>query len=233
MHTGCPGLRALYDAGCNCVAAGFQQRIVRGRRRSIGVAAAAGAALIAASCGEHPGAEQPSSADGSHIALSSSGDSLGPVDAATPFDIAALAALFPAAKIIATTESTEGENYPVLRIETAGEAAFEVRSADGTTIHSVEILDGEAVASLGISHGATFSSVFAGTPGPACIAGMEEMSGTAACPAPSSPGVTLVFSGDWDGPDGTVPPPGILASWEVERIIWRPGPAASARNGGN
>ena len=55
---------------------------------------------------------------------------------------------------------------------TDGEEALEVHSADGATIHRVEILRGAPVANLPAAHGARFERVYpAGTD--ACAPGVE------------------------------------------------------------
>lgn len=175
-------------------------------------------ALLSAGCRpDDPGLEP--------LALSPSGAALGPVTAATPFDADRLRRLFPDASLIETQDVSEGEPYPILRIEMDGVPWLELRSRDGASIHSVEILEAAEVARLPASHGARYEKLYIGQSAPSCDPGMEEQSGLVICTAPLSDHVRLVFDGVWDGPDGRLPPPGILSTWEVQRIIWlAPGP---------
>lgn len=156
------------------------------------------------------------------IALSPAGDRLGPITARTRFSAAELTSLFPRAVVTEATGATEGETFPMLRIADGDRVLFEVWSADGTGIHSVEIMADAAVSNLGVRHGETYAEVFGVGASPSCAPGVEEQSGQAVCPAPCSDHVSLVFAGMWDGPDGELPPPEVLREWTVERMVWRP-----------
>ena len=156
------------------------------------------------------------------IALSPGGDRLGPITAQTRFSAAELSSLFPGAVVTEATGASEGETFPILRIADGDRVLLEVRSAGGVQIHSVEIMADAAVSNLGMRHGESYAEVFGAGASPACVPGVEEQSGQAVCPAPSSDHVSLVFAGTWDGPDGELPPPEVLRDWTVERVIWRP-----------
>jgi hypothetical protein len=156
------------------------------------------------------------------VTLSPSGDRLGPITAGTPFSAAALQTLFPAATVREATGHTEGEAYPLLEVIEDQAVLLELRSADGSRVHSVEILAAARVGNLGVRHGATYAEVFGGEPRPNCVPGIEEQSGQVVCRAPSSGHVSLVFGGGWVGPDGELPPPEVLRDWTVERVIWQP-----------
>jgi hypothetical protein len=161
-------------------------------------------------------------ADRAVITLSLADDRLGPISAATPFSAAKLRSLFPAATVTEGSGATEGEPYPLLRVADDRGVLLEVTSADGRTIHAIEIMAGVRVENLDVRPGDTYAQVFGEGPGPACVPGLEERSGEVICPAPSSSHVTLVFDGDWAGPDGQLPPPDVLQDWTVAHVIWRP-----------
>jgi hypothetical protein len=156
------------------------------------------------------------------IALSPAGDRLGPITAQTRFSAAELSSLFPGAVVTEATGATEGETFPTLRVADGERVLFEVRSADGAEIHSVEIMPNVAVDNLGVQHGETYAEVFGAGSSARCAPGVEEQSGQAVCAAPRSGHVSLVFAGIWDGPDGELPPPEVLREWTVERVIWWP-----------
>lgn len=158
----------------------------------------------------------------SHLALSANHDSLGPIGATTPFDGAELEGLFPGASVVRSVGSTEGESYPTLRVVIAGDTVAEVRSRDEVVVHSVEVFGTPAAGGLGTLVGNRFDAVFGDGAEPDCRAGMEEESGLVLCGSPLSARVTLVFAGSFDGPDGLLPPQEVLASWTVQRVIWRP-----------
>ncbi len=92
----------------------------------------------------------------------------------------------------------------------------------GSGFDSVEIASGVRVGNLGVRHGDTYHQVYGAVASSDCAPGGEEQSGQVICPAPSAPQVSLVFDGDWAGPDGELPPPEVLRAWTVERLIWRP-----------
>lgn len=161
-------------------------------------------------------------ADRAGAALALTGDRLGPISAATRFSAAEFRSLFPAATVTEASGVTEGEPHPLLRVADDQGVLLEVSSADGRRIHAVEIMAGVRVLNLDVRHGATFAEVFDAGPRPDCVPGIEEQSGQVICPAPSSSHVTLVFAGVWAGPDGELPPAGVLRDWTVERVVWRP-----------
>ena len=184
-------------------------------RRSSVVASLGIVALLSASCRpDDPGLEA--------LALSASGAALGPVTATTPFDADRLQRLFPGTSLIETQDFSEGESYPSLRVERDGVPLLELRSTDGASIHSVEILEAAAVARLPASHGSLYEDLYTGKSAPSCDPGTEEESGLVICTAPFSGHIRLVFDGVWHGPDGRLPPPETLRTWEVQRIVWLP-----------
>jgi len=166
-------------------------------------------------------ADVPGAGPEAVLALSLAGDSLGPIGRTTPFEAGALERLFPAASVTGAVGFTEGEAFRIYRV-TAGDAVLDVRSMDGVSIHSVEIVDAAATGPLGALFGQSYLAVYNGVADPDCRPGMEEESGLVLCDAPSLPHVTLMFAGSWDGPDGRLPPRQTIASWIVERVIWRP-----------
>lgn len=181
--------------------------------------------LLVACAGEPAPGNEPSTTDeliASSFALSANGDSLGPIGRGTPFDAAALGDLFPGASIVQATRFTEGEPYPVQRIIIAGDTVLDVLSLDQVAVHSVEVFESPATGALGELLGERYDRIFDGVDETDCRAGMEEESGLALCSAPFSASITLVLSGSFDGPDGLLPPADALASWIVQRVVWRP-----------
>ncbi|SUH35915.1 lipoprotein [Salmonella enterica subsp. enterica] len=41
------------------------------------------------------------------------------------------------------------------------------------------------------------------------------------CKAEGSQHISYVFSGEWSGPEGLMPPDDVLKNWDVRKIIWR------------
>ena len=108
----------------------------------------------------------------------------------------------------ATVGVTEGASYPVYNVALDGTPIVDVRSVDGSSIHSVEIYGAPSIGVLGALLGDRYDGVFGEDTEPACTPGLEEQSGRALCPGPFSDHITLVFAGSWDGPDGVLPPRG-------------------------
>lgn len=214
---------ALLRLPARCAAAHRSGR----ERRSVFLADVRSAAIVAAAAllaPASPASARTNTGDtaGIEITLSPAGDRLGPITAQTRFSAAELRSRFAGAVVTEATSATEGEPYPMLRIADEHRVLLEVRSADGSEIHSVEIMPGAPVDDLGVRHGDTFAQVFGEGSTPACVPGAEEQSGQVLCPAPSSDHVSLVFDGAWEGPDGALPPREVLREWTVERLIWRP-----------
>jgi hypothetical protein len=54
-----------------------------------------------------------------------------------------------------------------------------------------------------------------------CVPLQEEFSGKVSCRAPGTRNIYFVFTGEWTGPDGQVPPAEVLKNRKVEKIVWR------------
>jgi hypothetical protein len=187
------------------------------------------ATALLVGCRQHakPGEEDRSGLAEDHLVLTlaPAGDRLGPLAADTPFSEEALATLFPSASIRTSTRTSEGEPYPVAHIARGGTPLLDVHSGDGSTIYSVEILDGVTIEGLGVQRDASWAEVFPVGSVPYCNPGGEEESGQVVCQSPVSEHLLLLFGGDWNGPDGKLPPREVLVHWRLERLSWRPGGA--------
>lgn len=159
-------------------------------------------------------------AEGKPLVVSTEG--VGGIRETTPFDQKELARLLPGLKLAAGTRSTEGEEYPVIRVlEKKRELAVITPSVDRKRIYSIIIGGARASNALGPKHGDSYSQVYGDGPGN-CAAGMEELSGKVICPDPGSRRVQYVFEGEDGGPDGQLPQPDVLSKWRITHIVWTP-----------
>lgn len=139
---------------------------------------------------------------------------VGALTASTPFTRAGLAAAFPAQVVTASEVASEGEAAPAFLIGPPEHPVATV-VGEGARITAVAVHRGDRV-------GRRFSDLLVDPA--SCAPGLEEASGTVVCPLPGSAAVVLRFSGAYEGPDGTLPPPSVLEAWTVDQVIWRPSP---------
>jgi hypothetical protein len=150
-------------------------------------------------------------------------EGIGPITARTPFQVAALRRLLPEYSVARSRSGSEGEEFPVITVSRSGETLL-VINPDGTggDIASVVVTAKGIKTRSGVTVGSGFTEALAGQTPKRCVAGEEEMSGSVICPAPKSRHITYVFRGEYDGPDGQLPPLPVLRSWRISQLVWRP-----------
>lgn len=158
-----------------------------------------------------------------------SDEGLAAIAADTPFDREAIAAAVPGCTVVRSAGSSEGEPVDVLVIRDGGAPVALVFPDWAGGIFSV-LVQGRAIRNrLGPALGQRFAQVFAGGAAPSCVPGVEESSGRVLCPALPGARLVYVFEGRWSGPDGTLPPPQVLADWPLVAMLWRPTPFEDPR----
>lgn len=88
------------------------------------------------------------------------------------------------------------------------------------TVESIDVLDPAIQGPQGVKVGTPFSDIYSKAFG-ACEADAGIAPGAVSCSAPGNPHIHYIFSGEWQGPEGLMPPDEILKSWPVKRIVWR------------
>jgi hypothetical protein len=119
--------------------------------------------------------------------------------------------------------SAEGEPLTLFRVSRDGAALLDVVPGSDGGIYAVVIRDATLARDLGHDLGARFRDWARTRKGVTCAPGAEELSGAALCTEADRRDLLLRFDGDWQGPDGELPPPKVLAGWTLAELIWLPG----------
>ena len=144
----------------------------------------------------------------------------GNLNSATAFNQKAIqAALPPGYTARSGKRSSEGEQYPVYFVLENGKQVMMLND-NGGKVGQIVIESPSIAAPGGARVGALYSALYPGGRAK-CSPGSEEDSGTVFCIAAQA-NISYQFAGKWDGPDGEVPSPKVLAGWKVKRIIWAP-----------
>ncbi|PWC17643.1 RpoE-regulated lipoprotein [Brenneria corticis] len=88
-----------------------------------------------------------------------------------------------------------------------------------SSVRKVEVTDAAIDSAWGVKIGDAFSDSYSKAFG-ACQPGQGDDSQSVECAAPQSKHVSYLFSGDWSGPEGLMPPDDILKTWRVSKIVW-------------
>jgi hypothetical protein len=119
--------------------------------------------------------------------------------------------------------SAEGEPLTVFRVSRAGTALLDVIPASGGGLEAVVIRDAALARDMGHDLSVRFRDWARARKGVTCAPGAEELSGAALCTEGERRDLLLRFDGDWQGPDGELPPAAVLAGWTLGELIWLPG----------
>lgn len=157
-----------------------------------------------------------------HIVLSTVG--VGGITPKTPASLEELSNALPCFHIEEKTGSSEGVTYPYFSASRDGVIQLSIiPKADGNRLQSVVISGKQVRSTLGHPIGSLFHKVYPSGDATSCQPGLEELSGTVVCPAPTAQNIVYLFSGAWHGPDGEMPPMDVLNMWTLIRISWSPG----------
>ncbi|MEB4592620.1 DUF1131 family protein [Candidatus Thiothrix sp. Deng01] len=150
-------------------------------------------------------------------------DGVGPINANTPFNLHDIGMAFQSLNVTEQTNYSEGRPYHVITVKKDIKELLTINpDAQEKKIFSVMVQDNLIGNRLGHSIGTKFRDIYAAGSTEECAAGAEELSGKTLCYAPKTGNVLYLFGGNWNGPDGSVPPKDVLADWRLEAIIWKP-----------
>jgi hypothetical protein len=155
------------------------------------------------------------------IILSAAG--VGPLNVATPFNIHQITLAFDDYSVTEYTKIQQGEQTPVIRVSEHGTPMIIINpDTKGDNIFSIIVNSKKIGNTLGHEIGSAYQGIYNYENREPCMAGMEEFSGKVLCIAPKTANIIYQFRGQWDGPDGEIPPTEILSEWVLESIIWKP-----------
>lgn len=143
---------------------------------------------------------------------------VGEVNGATPMDLDALSDGLQGEYRL--RKGMRGENGEVVNFFQAmkdGQVKMEITG--DATVSRIDVMDGD-VKSGDSKIGTAFSELYQKAYG-ACRKGTGSDRDGLECKAPGSQHISYLFSGEWHGPDGLIPPDDTLKSWTISKIIWR------------
>ncbi len=156
-----------------------------------------------------------------NIILSAAG--VGPLNASSPFNIHQITLAFDNYSVTQYTKFQKGEESPVIRVSENGTPMIIINpDTKGDNIFSIIVNSKKIGNALGHELGSSYQGVYNYETREPCMAGAEEFSGKVLCIAPKTANIIYQFRGQWDGPDGEIPPTEILSEWVLESIIWKP-----------
>ena len=95
-----------------------------------------------------------------------------------------------------------------------------VINGDQGTISRIDVLDSDIPSQAGVEIGTPFSDLYSKAFGN-CQKATGDDSASLECKAQDSQHISYLFSGEWNGPEGLMPPDDTLKNWKVSKIIWR------------
>lgn len=147
---------------------------------------------------------------------------VGPISAAMPFDTKALKIRLPHCEIRHGRDSTEGEPADVITVH-AGKIHLLTLWPDGKGgIFSVIVESPSVRNALGPGPGRSFNEIRRRYGIGECDPGLEDFAGTVICADERAANIVYIFTGQWDGPDGALPPRSVLQHWLLNRVVWTP-----------
>ncbi len=125
--------------------------------------------------------------------------------------------------------ATEGEQRYFFNISREGTSLLQVIPDASGGPYAVVIRDARVARRLGYTIGDSHRQWGRTEVDIECDPGAEELSGSVLCSVPQRPAWLLRFDGDWQGPDGSLPPPDVLAGWILSEVIWLVGSEQSEK----
>ncbi len=145
--------------------------------------------------------------------------SIGGINAATPFTRDAIAAALPGYEIVEGAVDPKARRQTIFKAEKGGKVSLRIYpDAKKSRVISVVVTDPAATPVIGTA----FSKIYPKASAGSCRAGQGKMSGKVFCMAPAALNVIYVFTGKGQNPDSTLPSDKVLADWTVSEIVWQP-----------
>jgi len=148
---------------------------------------------------------------------------LGGLGSGTAYSVEGVSEALPGYDVTAENYYAEGDPYPMIVVREGDKVIAEVlpRFEMEELVGGIVVKTGDVMFEDRVSLGMTYADL--SVPPQECVAGMEERSGLALCRDGKVPHVGLIFGGDYAGPDGTLPPAEVLATFTVQEITWSAG----------
>ena len=95
-----------------------------------------------------------------------------------------------------------------------------VINGESGTVSRIDVLEEGIATASDVKIGTPFSDVFGKAFGH-CVSATGDDIGSVLCKAPYSQHISYLFSGEWRGPQGLMPPDDTLKNWTISKIIWQ------------
>ncbi|MGM3172859.1 RpoE-regulated lipoprotein [Dickeya lacustris] len=155
---------------------------------------------------------------GHHLSVTDAG--VGGVNASTPMLESALSnALNSDYRLRGGMESRNGKLVSVYQAMKDEQVVLEITGAPKGQVSQVVVTDRAIASEWGVKLGDEFSGLYSKAFG-VCQPGQGADARAVECVAPQGKHVSYLFSGDWNGPEGLMPPDDILMHWKVSKIVW-------------
>lgn len=145
---------------------------------------------------------------------------VGELNGSTPFNESAIAGALNSDYRIRSGMKTE--NGDIVRyFEALKEGKLALVIHGDSTVSRIEVLANAFVTGKdGATVGTPFSSLYSKAYGN-CDSVRVDGNSVVNCNAPGSRHISYQFSGNWNGPEGLIPPDEVLKNRKVERIVWQ------------
>lgn len=174
-------------------------------------------------CGKDETDAKNSSPDTPQQNIMLSVDGVGPINTQTPFNMHKVTLAFPDFSVEEFTDKKDVGGGRVIRVSENGKPVLILHpDQNQKLIYSIVIQSAKVGNTLGHDIGTVFSDIYSYEQTEPCTTGTDELTGKVLCLAPKTPNILYVFAGKSDTPDTQTPPPGILATWKLDSIIWKP-----------
>lgn len=167
-----------------------------------------------------------SACNAEETALALTPNGLGALGGGTAYSVEAIATALPSLTVASEEYMAEGDSYPMIVARDGEAKVLEIypRYNMPEMVGAFVILTDSIVFEGRAKVGDIFNHLpKQGSEPTDCVAGMEENSGKVLCHDGEFPHVGYVFSGDWAGPDGELPPAHVLDTYKMERLTWSAG----------
>lgn len=145
---------------------------------------------------------------------------VGELTAATPLEEQAIAEALDGDYRLRSGMKTDNGNVVRFLEAMKGDNVAMVINGEQGTVSRIEVLDSDIPTTAGVKIGTPFSDLYSKAFGH-CEPVSSDSHTSVECKAEGSQHISYVFSGEWSGPEGLMPPDDALKNWDVRKIIWR------------
>ncbi|EPK7284565.1 TPA: RpoE-regulated lipoprotein [Citrobacter farmeri] len=145
---------------------------------------------------------------------------VGALTASTPLDEQAIADALDGDYRLRSGMKTENGNVVRFFEAMNGDKVAMVIHGEQGSISRIDVLDSKIPSDAGVDIGTPFSDLYSKAFGNCQPASHDEQNAVE-CKAEGSQHISYLFTGEWKGPEGLMPPDDTLKAWKVSKIIWR------------